>query len=722
MSLNGSSMDRLLVLVLLCFFGISGAGCTKKKPSKKEKKGDQNADATNACDPSTNPLCNSKLQPIQPTSPGNATLLPFESDAAYREYVADLAKTAGENWEKSGYGAQPASASSEMNTSITNNQENDVDEGDIVKNIGDYMIVLRKGKLYVINIKLPGTPKQADSMVVAPSPHLTENVWYDEMLVLENTVVVLGFRYVIPGGTKLPGPLSEEQPLTAGATEIHAFSLVNGKLTRGKSAYLESTDYFSSSNFSSRLIGKSVYFYLPERAFSYTNGSTVEPNIPRQLLFTDSATGGAFSFGNPLLTFKEIHRSPLKPSNPALHLVVKCSMESAGSPDCTAGGVLGDAVQHVYTSKDYVYLWSYPQLFSLPLATLSPKTFTVKGLGEPVSHLGFKQTDANLTIILKDIRSSKGSVLDQPDSSEFFDEGSQVGTPGTSGEASPEKNEAVQYEHVINAVTLPLKDFDGNGNQTIPEQNITKIYSSPNIVQAGTPRAINQTFLIPVNVLEPESGTFFSGLSLASRGGNGQNFILSFDIMSHASKVSEWGGLITRIEGVGSENAVVIDSSESTAGSSQQKGLRIASIKATGNLVPISQVILPGASEGESRTHGFFYKNKSGPTPGTAQTGDGLFGLSIVNTSSNSTHWFGSGISNLTFVSTTSAGLLSSIGTISSEGTFQNTCKSSCIDWYGNTRPIFLGDRIFALQGGEFAEIAVTSGKTQRMGASILMQ
>jgi hypothetical protein len=30
------------------------------------------------------------------------------------------------------------------------------------------------------------------------------------------------------------------------------------------------------------------------------------------------------------------------------------------------------------------------------------------------------------------------------------------------------------------------------------------------------------------------------------------------------------------------------------------------------------------------------------------------------------------------------------------------TCEVSCIDWYGNARPIFYRDRIFALTGQEF--------------------
>ncbi|HTU11159.1 MAG TPA: hypothetical protein VMG08_09710, partial [Allosphingosinicella sp.] len=37
-------------------------------------------------------------------------------------------------------------------------------------------------------------------------------------------------------------------------------------------------------------------------------------------------------------------------------------------------------------------------------------------------------------------------------------------------------------------------------------------------------------------------------------------------------------------------------------------------------------------------------------------------------------------------------------------------CEVSCIDWYGNSRPIFTGGRIFALTGTELIEGAMESG------------
>ena len=40
----------------------------------------------------------------------------------------------------------------------------------------------------------------------------------------------------------------------------------------------------------------------------------------------------------------------------------------------------------------------------------------------------------------------------------------------------------------------------------------------------------------------------------------------------------------------------------------------------------------------------------------------------------------------------------------------EGNCKASCTDWYGNSRPIFIGDRILALMGDEIIEGAIEDG------------
>jgi len=43
-------------------------------------------------------------------------------------------------------------------------------------------------------------------------------------------------------------------------------------------------------------------------------------------------------------------------------------------------------------------------------------------------------------------------------------------------------------------------------------------------------------------------------------------------------------------------------------------------------------------------------------------------------------------------------------------GVRDDGCKASCVDWYGNARPIFLGDRVLALMGYEIVEGRLQAG------------
>jgi hypothetical protein len=42
-------------------------------------------------------------------------------------------------------------------------------------------------------------------------------------------------------------------------------------------------------------------------------------------------------------------------------------------------------------------------------------------------------------------------------------------------------------------------------------------------------------------------------------------------------------------------------------------------------------------------------------------------------------------------------------------------CVASCVDWYGNSRPLFLRGRIFALLGYELVEGAVSGGRIREV-------
>ena len=58
---------------------------------------------------------------------------------------------------------------------------------------------------------------------------------------------------------------------------------------------------------------------------------------------------------------------------------------------------------------------------------------------------------------------------------------------------------------------------------------------------------------------------------------------------------------------------------------------------------------------------------------------------------------------------------LNRAGALRSRGgsTMDDACKASCVDWYGNARPIFIGKRVFALLGYELVEGQLADGRVR---------
>ncbi len=117
--------------------------------------------------------------------------------------------------------------------------------------------------------------------------------------------------------------------------------------------------------------------------------------------------------------------------------------------------------------------------------------------------------------------------------------------------------------------------------------------------------------------------------------------------------------------------------------------------------------VQPGASQGETRTHGFFFR----PTG----SDEGLLGLPVLEHGAHARHGVyagGHGSASVLYLRQRELGfrplgqLQARPATARDDG-----CKASCVDWYGNARPIFLGDRVFALLGYELVEGSLTGGR-----------
>ncbi len=135
--------------------------------------------------------------------------------------------------------------------------------------------------------------------------------------------------------------------------------------------------------------------------------------------------------------------------------------------------------------------------------------------------------------------------------------------------------------------------------------------------------------------------------------------------------------------------AVALASGEVT---SLPAGIAVSRIDRMGN-------DLAGSSEGESRSQAFFFR------PDNADGTSGVLGLPVARSVARDRDnllGVGSGI----FYMTRTARRLAPAGQIDAlpVRTLDDGCVASCIDWYGNARPVFLGNRIFALMGYELVE------------------
>ena len=118
----------------------------------------------------------------------------------------------------------------------------------------------------------------------------------------------------------------------------------------------------------------------------------------------------------------------------------------------------------------------------------------------------------------------------------------------------------------------------------------------------------------------------------------------------------------------------------------------------------VSRYTRRGSSQGELRSHGFFYKPDGDDT--------GTLGLPIsVPGRAGYKHLFQNSAAIL-FLRNDSL-QFREVGELGSqpEKAINDQCRASCIDWYGNARPLFLRGRVFALLGYEIVEGKLDDGR-----------
>lgn len=471
--------------------------------------------------------------------------------------------------------------------------------------------------------------------------------WYDEMLISGDQIIVIGFSY------------------GRGGTEINRFTLgADGSLAFRDAYHLRSNDYYSSRNYASRLIGHELIFYTPLYLEWEHEPLEALPGLRRWTGEADGAfrriTGGQRVYVAPRAS------RPDDEALETLHTVTRCDL-STPTLTCEATGVLGQDSRTFYVSPEAVYLWtsadawsrprrpSESSLFRIPLDGRRPQAVLTHG--NPIDQFSFREDRRRGRLDVLVVSEGGGDAMWRPEFAE--------GRPAL--------------------LSVPLNAF-GAGTWAAPRRAYRILEAVPDGGRMLN-RFIGDTLLYSGTVWKDESDRPTGRL-------------FAVDLNSDAVVRFNFEGAVSRIESLGGDALAVVERAKSL----DFNALALAGPHAR----IISRYALRDAAEAEGRSHAFFYS----PDPASPDGATGLLGLPAMRTLRNTNH-AGIGVAaDMIFLARRDR-QLSPLGELVSrpENAVDDGCMASCVDWYGDARPIFLRGRVFALLGYEMVEGEVVGAR-----------
>ncbi|HKP45279.1 MAG TPA: beta-propeller domain-containing protein [Pyrinomonadaceae bacterium] len=448
-----------------------------------------------------------------------------------------------------------------------------------------------------------------------------------------------------------------------GGTEIGLFNIDDsGALTYRSTYHLRSNDYYSSRNYASRLIGNKLIFYTP----LYLNPNPDNPfqNFPAVRRWHKGATPEEFQ---RIVSATHVYR-PARDLElnygTALHTVTVCDLSNGGFK-CEATGVLGPAGRVFYVSPEAVYVWvndwvrrgketrTQSMLYRMPLDGSSPSALGVAGA--PVDQFSFlESSDGHLNVLVR--ADSLGDGM--------------WGAEVAAGD--------------VGLLRVPLTSFS-DGSQDANTDNYRKLPRPAGYTFQN--RFVNDYLLYGTGSGwgDPQQRARSTLVAVRWAGGDVNQIILPHGV--------------DRIEQMGND-AVVIG----TDGSD----LHFSSVRLGEWPEVADRYTRKGASQAELRSQGFFYK-PDGPSSGT-------LGLPIsLPARAGYLHLFENSAAILFLRNT---GLhFEEVGELASQPdkAVNDSCRASCVDWYGNSRPLFFHGRVLALMGYEIVEGTLNDGRMREL-------
>ncbi|HYE28152.1 MAG TPA: beta-propeller domain-containing protein [Allosphingosinicella sp.] len=454
-----------------------------------------------------------------------------------------------------------------------------------------------------------------------------------------------------------------------GGTEINRFRIdPAGRLRFEDAWHLRSNDYYSSRNYASRLIGNRLIFYTPLYLEWDEDPFEALPGV-RRWRGDDRAKFRRIAPARNVY-IAPVMRNSRRASVDTVHSVTSCSL-AAAELDCSAVAVLGPESRTFYVSPQAVYLWVSDAwdddrrrgpdswLYRLPFGRERPSA--VGARGAPVDQFSFREDGAEgvLNVLL---RGESG--------------GDFMFAPEVSGRG-------------VALARVRFSDL-GDGSRELPRRRY-RVLPEPG----------------------PNSWSFqnrFAGRYVLYGGGAYGRAQDNAKLIVAPIR----GGPVAELIIPHSVGRLDLLGSDAIAIGEAPRGLGFSTVElpAAGPRLG-DHYLLPDAAEGETRSHAFFFS----PDPATPDGASGTIGLPVARRADPKlARFFGSSAAMLFL--RRDRRRLSHAGELDAEtrGVADDGCQASCVDWYGNARPIFLGGRTFALLGYELVEGELRNGRIREVG------
>lgn len=559
---------------------------------------------------------------------------------------------------------------------ITNTQVAAVDEGDIVKLIGKYLLVLQDGRVFAVHYP---TMRLTDRVDVYRKDKDGDSIgadWYDEMLVQGDQIIVTAYSY------------------QDDATEITVLKLdqASGTVAVRGVFLISSDDYYDVDNYATRIVGDKLVIYTPYEAEDLLSRSG-RPSIRRWSAaedFDEARTKGSRS----LLDIRKVYRPVFGTRDPWVHTVSICPLGEVASKglSCETTGFMGSDMAEMFVAGDAIYLWTLASgsdelpWDSCPAGTPAPRIGEVPPAAVYRIPLGEGEVE---------VMGARGMPVDQfgmDASRRRFRALPSLLRNGCDDDGGTLRNFALldasqqrftDYYAAASADDfVPVPQVGGNG--------IENRFTADYVIYG----ARDGYWRRPPDEAEERERAMAGGITVVplARPGEPQRIALGHNLI--------------RLEKLGN-GAVVAN------GYADEEGLRVSLVKLgkDGSGASLgSSALLPGRYESEGRSHAFNATLTAG--------GGGMLGVPTVTRIENSNgYWWYSDVSDLSFLGFDGNALLADAGLIAAtaEDAVKTgdgyDCEVSCIDWYGNARPIFLAGKVYGLMATELVEAEVVEGK-----------